>query len=188
MRASSRDRLRADAFEVRVRDLPASNATRPRTTPAGSTVSRTFSSPVCTRTACRIQESPRETGIVEQTGHENIVIVELNGGPKLTARTPATMPLRIGETVLRAVELAEAKTETADDRAVRLALAAYALGQVGLDAWASKPISPGPYLSASSVSRICVSPSPLQTWLTNQAKMSPTALCPASICSRRSFK
>ncbi len=38
--------------------------------------------------------------IVEPTGHENIVILELEGGgPKLTARTPATSPIAVDDLV-----------------------------------------------------------------------------------------
>ena len=40
-----------------------------------------------------------KTRIVEHTGHENIVIVELEGGPKLTARTPASAKIAVGDTV-----------------------------------------------------------------------------------------
>lgn len=37
--------------------------------------------------------------LVEQTGHENVVAVELPGGPRLTARTPAGIVPRMGETI-----------------------------------------------------------------------------------------
>ena len=51
---------------------------------------------------------PAVVRIVEPTGHETIVVAEIEGGPRLTARVPASQPVRAGEAVRLALDTAAA--------------------------------------------------------------------------------
>jgi multiple sugar transport system ATP-binding protein len=57
---------------------------------------------------------------VEPTGHETIVAVEIEGGQRLTARAPAAMPLRAGETVRLGLDAASAHVFAAGPQGQRL--------------------------------------------------------------------
>jgi multiple sugar transport system ATP-binding protein len=63
---------------------------------------------------------PAAVRVVEPTGHETIVVAELAGGPRLTARVPAGRVLRVGETLRVALDAAQAHLFGAGPHGARL--------------------------------------------------------------------
>ena len=58
--------------------------------------------------------------LVEQTGHENIVVLALAGGLRLTGRTPSTQLLHAGDTVKYRIDESAVHVFAAGDRGQRL--------------------------------------------------------------------
>ncbi|MEM9249719.1 MAG: ABC transporter ATP-binding protein [Pseudomonadota bacterium] len=69
-----------------------------------------------------IGDGPIETQVrlIEQTGHENIVVVEIAGGPRLTGRVPGHRLWRLGEPVRCGINAANVHVFAAGPTGVRL--------------------------------------------------------------------